>query len=271
MQPNKSPAPAHRKRAGFSLIELVIVLAIVAIAAGLLVRRISSIDEDAKLKVANTTLAALRVAYCGDGDTPGLIDDLKLDPNFSYASLRMHHLLAPKLSMIEEGYAAYDPLIGSGWRGPYARASDAIDNISIPPGGRPLPGTGEIQLANSFPAPNDLRQAADLTFLERNFYGPNGEELYGKPGDLIAADPWGNPIVLQIPAASAFPAGTGEAERFRFARLVSAGPNGIIETPYEDHGSEKLARLAGRTSGSNDTPARGDDSVLFLMRAEIHE
>jgi type II secretory pathway pseudopilin PulG len=84
-----------------------------------------------------------------------------------------------------------------------------------------------------------------------------------------AADPWGNPIVVQIPPETAFSRPTNE-KRFHYARLISAGPDGIVSTPLDVPGDPDLARLAGLVSDGK-SPARGDDLVLFLNRADIHE
>jgi type II secretory pathway pseudopilin PulG len=71
---------------------------------------------------------------------------------------------------------------------------------------------------------------------------------YGETGDPAVLDGWGNPIVLQVPQTP----GTTEHDRTRHARLVSAGPNGVIDTdPGELMPNE-----------------RGDDLVLFLWIAD---
>jgi type II secretory pathway pseudopilin PulG len=74
------------------------------------------------------------------------------------------------------------------------------------------------------------------------------EIRYGETGDPAALDGWGNPIVLQEPNAP----GVGESQRLRHSRLVSAGPNGVIETDPD-------ALMPTE---------RGDDLVLFLWMAD---
>ena len=114
----------------------------------------------------------------------------------------------------------------------------------------------------SFPAAEDRRHAGDPTFLQRKFYEDATRSFYGATGDVAVADVWGNPIVLQIPPPEAFTVPGDETIRFHYARVVSAGPDGELETPRD--------RLAGMASDGS-TARRGDDLVLFLNRADIHE
>lgn len=113
-----------------------------------------------------------------------------------------------------------------------------------------------------FPAAEDRRFAGDATFQSRGFFPGGATSPYGVAGDLAAADPWGNPVVLQIPPPSAFAAPPDEAKQFHCARLVSAGPDGALSTP--------LDRLAGRLADGT-ANVRGDDLVLFLNRADVYE
>ena len=76
------------------------------------------------------------------------------------------------------------------------------------------------------------------------FFKTASTSVYGSVDDEVAADPWGNPIVIQIPSND-----------FRYARLVSAGKNGVLETPRDV-----------LTGGS--VSQRGDDLVLFLNRSD---
>jgi hypothetical protein len=81
-------------------------------------------------------------------------------------------------------------------------------------------------------------------------------------GDLAVADPWGNPVVIQIPPVSAFTGAAPERKRARYARVVSAGPDGFLTTPPD--------RLGGRLADGT-APPRGDDLVQFLHRADMYE
>lgn len=68
---------------------------------------------------------------------------------------------------------------------------------------------------------------------------------YGLDGDLATHDGWAQPIVLQEPAVT-----SGFPDAWRYARLVSAGPNGILDTPPD---------VLNPTAAE-----RGDDLVQFL-------
>ncbi len=84
--------------------------------------------------------------------------------------------------------------------------------------------------------------------------------VYAMPGDPVVLDAWQRPIVLQVPDANGD--GTPETSDFAHARLVSAGRNGVIETPRTD---------AASASGSAYFPslaACGDDVVLYVKVAD---
>ena len=162
-----------------------------------------------------------------------------------------------------------------GWRGPYVNS-----------------WSGE------FPSETDVRFPEDSTFGSRGFFPPidglrepeeflrgeGGCSIYGFPGEPAVMDPWGNPYVLQIPPAQAFPGSNtnlSDEVRFRYARVVSAGPDGRLQTPcfalnltnrWETVWTldfQRLSRQAGRLG--SDVAARGDDIVLFLVRNDVDE
>ena len=276
-----------RTRDGFTLLELGLVVLVVGLLAALAATRLSGVLGDARRTVAEADLETLREAFLGDGrGNPGLVADLDGIPGFSAAYLRPANLLAPTnlvgaggrwldddgrrladagfasragASNPDQAFAPFatftnrDDAASRGWRGPYVR---------------------RVRTA-AFPSPGERRFSGDATFGERGFFPRGtgaGARSFGVPGEPCALDPWGNPYVLQVPPAEAFerPGETGEDERFRHARLVSAGPDGILSTPCFGAATRGEARLAGmRPDGT--APARGDDLVLFLLRADLHE
>ncbi len=276
------------RRSGFTLLELGIVVLLLALLATLAATKLSGVSEEARRHAAEAELQSLRSAILGNDAQPGLVADLDGIPGFSPAYLRLANLLVPTnlvgtadrwlddderrntrakfashLGAVnpEAVYADFvlftnrDDIAQRGWHGPYLRTY------------RPLENTDAARVGE-FPRKTDRRHVSDDTFEERGFFSsdglpPNGMP-YGVPGEPAIGDPWGNPYVLQVPPAEAFehPDLVSESERFRFARLVSAGRDGILSTPYR-------SRLAGRTAHGTD--ARGDDLVLFLLRPDVYE
>ncbi len=287
---------------GFTLMELVVVVAIMSVIAVVAVSRIGRVGTAAKRIAAESDLKVLREAFV-DEET-GYLRDLRGIPGFSPGFLRLANLLMPtnlyvRLTAgtdstrtpgvrLDDGWAAnrgcakpttffhWDADAERGWRGPYVKKPCA-----------------------SFPCRTDVRFADDLTFDERGFYPKvaqlglprdilNGREscsVYGFPGEPALLDPWGNPYVLQIPPPQAFAGVTTnlpEEVRFRYARVVSAGPDGRLDTPcFDTNGTNwwatswgerkrRLVRQAGLIDGNNRL-ARGDDLVLFLLRNDVDE
>jgi hypothetical protein len=161
--------------------------------------------------------------------------------------LRIHDLLVAPTNNYP-AFAAFDPQTSRGWRGPYLQSVQSVRNTNAARNGL-------------FPAAGERRWEGDKTFQERGFHYDSSSSFYGIVGDLVVADPWGNPVVLQVPPPEVF-VSSSDAKRFRYARLVSAGPDGVLDTPRD--------RLAGMLADGT-CQARGDDLVLFLNRADIYE
>jgi prepilin-type N-terminal cleavage/methylation domain-containing protein len=235
-----------RRGRGFTLIELLVVIVIIAALATMVVTMVDRSREDAEQTVARASMKAIAEAINGSAAGTGYLGDMKHVPGFRSVNLRVHDLLSP--SSHPEN-ATYDPAAARGWRGPYLR-----------------PGTGAANAQPSrrglFPEAGDRREPGDATFLDRGFFTSAGTSPYGLPGDLTMGDPWGNPFVIQTPTTMAFANPTGDAKRFRYSRLVSAGADGILTTPAD--------RLAGLLIDGT-SAVRGDDLVLFLNRADVYE
>jgi type II secretory pathway pseudopilin PulG len=228
------------------LLELVVVLVILASLAALVVGLADGHRERAESTSLAATQKAVADALLGHAAGPGLWPDLKYVPGYDPTTTRLHDLLVTS-SRLGDGQS-YDIQANRGWRGPYVRSSGTVLNQEPTRLGR-------------FPSPEDTRFSGDLTFADRGFF-PGGSEAYGSPGELAIADPWGNPLVLQIPPPGEFIPPADAPSRLRYARIVSAGPDGNLTTPND--------RLAGRLSDGT-APARGDDVVYFLSRADVHE
>ena len=275
-------------RRGFTLIELVSVIAILSLVAVFAATRLGDFTERARIAAAEREMKAVASAFTDpDG---GYLADMRGIPGFSVGYLRIANLLIPtNLYGRAEGaltgervdvdlgrgrgvakaaeFVSWSDEKRRGWHGPYLR--EAAGEFPAEAAARP----------GFYPELSGLLLPAD--FLNRK----DGGSVYGFPGEPAVNDPWGNPYVLQIPPPQAFPgASTNIAEetRFRYARIVSAGPDGILETPcfsrnstnhYATSWNERTRRLS-RQAGlidRDDRSARGDDLVEFLLRNDIDE
>ena len=272
-----------KKRNGFTLTELVLVLFILGSISAIVTIRLGDVLERTRIQAAEADLTVLRDGWVGNASCPGYLADMRPLPGFSPAFLRIHNLFNPTNVIMREGailddgvrrtgYAAFSCFTnwnaetGRGWHGPYVRANTLVKNT-------------EASRTVFFPAPADRRTENDTTFADRGFF-PRVQGLtsslyaYGNPGEKAVGDPWGNPYVLQIPPANAF-ASAAEERRFHYARLVSAGPDGVLQTPCFASGTldadaRRALRLAGRQSDGT-AASRGDDVVLFIDRADVYE
>ncbi|MGN0852239.1 MAG: prepilin-type N-terminal cleavage/methylation domain-containing protein [Kiritimatiellia bacterium] len=293
-------------RQAFTLVEVVLVVAILAVVASLAAMRCGRAVEAARIQAAEADLATLQSAFLSPEH--GYLRDMSGIPGFSPAYLRIANLYiatnlfgskivsgASRLAQtrgirLDDGaspaqcqaegrarsevFTSWDETCRRGWRGPYVMARAA-----------------------EFPAKDARRFRGDPTFEERHFF-PRLEHLrlpdafkdkakasvYGFVGEPALLDPWGNPYVIQIPPPQAFTnvAEVSDQVRFAYGRLVSAGPNGILETPCFDVNStnwwattwssrkRRLCRQAGLIDGVNRTE-RGDDLVLFFSRNDVDE
>ncbi len=307
------PAP----RSGFSLLELVMVVVILALLATLAVPRLGGILRDAKENAAEADMEAIRTAFLGDGvSTSGLIGDLEGIAGFSRAYLRIANLVTPAClvgvadhwldddpgghgyagideSDRRDGDAGFAVLRGAVNLTTFAEFATFTNRDEIAHRGWRGPYLAHARIGE-FPGPDHRRFGNDRTAAERGFFprwtGGRSfrvetpvlwtnriDRAYGITGEPAILDPWGNPYVLQVPPVEAFknPGDTSEPERFHYARLVSAGPDGELQTPCFDAvtaDDRRDCRLAGRRKWFRDTATlRGDDIVLFLLRADTYE
>ncbi len=281
---------SQNKISGFTLIELVVTVAVVALVASLAVMRLGGILERSKETVALSDMAALREAFTGSPSAPGYLDDMGNIPHFSPGFLRLANLLTKtnlyvygavpvdEDNVITDRFTRWSSDSHRGWRGPYVKIAS----------GR----------ADFFPR----RDSADASFFPNLTFNylpadyRNKRAVYGFEGEPCIIDPWGRPYVLQIPPREAFLTDgrnvndISDAERFSYARIVSAGPDGVISTPcFNSAGgswsSRKVmldARFAGRAYGGNATGTgdrkkdeelgfRWDDLVIFINRSDVYE
>lgn len=237
------------------------VLVVIAALAAMIVPVLDESVDESKVTAAHVTMQTLREALTGSATAPGYFADTKHMPTFSNVDFRLHDLLSPS-RVLARGGKLYESTTRRGWRGPYLRNAQGVANVNENRNG-------------TFPASHERRHQGDETFLERLFFVNASTSPYGQPdvNELTVADPWGNPIVFQVPPVTAFSSPT-DAKRLRYARLVSAGPDGYLTTLRDvsmvSGRTPSDARLAGmRIDGT--IVDRGDDIVLFLNRADVYE
>lgn len=178
----RGPQRPWRRRRGVTLLELVIVVAILAVLGAMIVPSLSRSVDSSRDAISRGALVQLRTVIL---DTY-YHDHFEQLPYFAgYTQLRSLYV-NPNPAQL------YDPVTRRGWRGPY---------LLSPPNG-----------AGYVLAPS------------RGFTA-----LYGQDGDPAPLDGWGHPIVLQQPILFC---GVISPSDLANARLVSAGPNGVIDTPH---------------------------------------
>jgi prepilin-type N-terminal cleavage/methylation domain-containing protein len=206
--PSSTLIRAALGRRGFTFVELIVVMAVLTVLAGLVLYKAG--DTTAQTRVDATVASAISVrdAICGTQGAPGFLNDLGEVP-IHLADLFDQPLALPSGKPVQP----FDRFTGRGWHGPYL-----------------MRNTGRYRVA-----------------------APSGfTSFYGQDGDPAVIDPWGRPIVLQWPIVPAIPLDARQS----FVRLVSAGPDGIVNTP-----SNVLA------PDLNDAKQVGDDVVVYLFRA----
>ena len=220
------------RSSGFTMIELVVVLAILAALAGLVVSTVDRAVESAEDSGIHTNLSTIRDVIMGSATSPGYFSDMRYySPNFPPVPSKIADLFVLPKDALNNSAPLFDRNSGKGWRGPYLRNHGGVKNVT---------NTSNT----NFPAAGDRRFSGDLTFAARGFYPDSPTPAYGVAGEPAIADPWGNPIVIQQVDSE-------------YSRVVSAGPDGVLQcnpvTAYPP----------------NDAVNRGDDIVIFLRRADV--
>ena len=111
-------------KSGFSLMELVVVVALLAIVAGMACPLLGSAREEAEKTAAKATMSAIREAILGNATMPGYLADMKYAPGFQPSQLKMRDLLNPSHLSVTN----FDRVTERGWRGPYLRNVQPVAN-----------------------------------------------------------------------------------------------------------------------------------------------
>lgn len=187
----KTVQPSPCPRRGFTLVELVVVLTILVVVAGLVTVSVGGVAASSREDVTKIAFANIRAAIFGERGQ-GYYSDVRAMPT-RIADLFRRRLDPPPIVPV------FDVATRIGWRGPYLS---------------PQHGSYVIDVTDDPTDPDDR-------------YGFTAD--YGANDEPVPLDAWQRPIVLQIPEVDGN-AGHSPDE-MRHARLVSAGDNSGIDTP----------------------------------------
>ena len=224
----------HMVRYGFTLIELILVVMVLAILAGVVVPLVNGISQistpggpksDRRI-VTETTMLTIRDTFLSTGSRTGIWADSGHQPNRLPRTIGQICDSDPPTGTTPP----FDPVTKIGWRGPYlTQWSGTCPDYE---GGDKNPLTGNLWNTDGF------------------------SYIYGNPLDPAVIDAWGTPIVLQIDFDGDSSITADEA---RAARLVSAGPNGKIDWDLDINNTEQDYQVA-----SNNDSIDLDDVVIYL-------
>lgn len=173
-------------RAGLTLLELLIVLVVIAVLAGLVVPILTHHGDRSRTTATEASLSELRdviTQYWRDFDK-SLPQSGGSSPQTLYLFVNPDTYGDGNPATTDQDQT-YDPHYKLGWRGPYVSQAT---------------GTYSESIADGF------------------------DSTYGTDGEPALIDAWGQPIVIQLP--------TPTTPGLTIVRLLSAGPNGILDTSY---------------------------------------
>jgi prepilin-type N-terminal cleavage/methylation domain-containing protein len=112
-----------KQRAGFTLVEMLVVLLILVAIAGTALQSSWQLAEDSRLAETRATLDGLESALLGESAGGGFVSDVGRLPVLSAAELPELASLPASMGLYSVQVPAGDPRvrIGCGWRGPYWR------------------------------------------------------------------------------------------------------------------------------------------------------
>ncbi|WP_254510182.1 prepilin-type N-terminal cleavage/methylation domain-containing protein [Anatilimnocola floriformis] len=176
---------------GLTLLELIVVITILAVLAGLVVVSVSSVMEDSREQLTWASLREVQKVIVNRyqidmaGKVPGP------DPQ-NLGGRQLHPQL--HFLFVNPSTSTFDPISGLGWRGPYMLTSSAGRYPGLDP--------DENAVSRGFTA----------------IFGKSQSDPPTPDADHAVLDSWGRPIILRTGSSS------------DVFELVSAGPDGVLGT-----------------------------------------
>tara|TARA_R110001599_G_scaffold175312_3_gene367353 strand:+ start:888 stop:1823 length:936 start_codon:yes stop_codon:yes gene_type:complete len=212
------PHQIHNKQSGFTMLELIIVVAILAVIAGSAVMAFRDVEPNAQNDVAKFEMGQIAGAidaYIRDGNK---WPDFNAGDRYAPADLTF---------LFEQGdNADWSIDYRRGWRGPYLkRASEEAEignGLDINGDGNPLSGPQEIHLVVRDPFMNHKNPSRPYQLLEKDFEST--------PGDLKRIVSLGSNGVYELPCDVDEINTDNEAYCSR-NRLCTSGPINISDIP----------------------------------------
>jgi prepilin-type N-terminal cleavage/methylation domain-containing protein len=220
------------RQRGFTLVELLVVVGILAIMAAIVVPLVGSTDEHSMKQVTQISMMAIRNAIMGAPNSAGYYNDIRFVSGYSAPSKAprtMNDLFSlPDLDPVGQPgvkVQEYNPQTNKGWRGPYLDVPVSRYHVDVAAG----------------------------------FITAYGFEDTVTPenSDPAIFDGWRKPIVVQIPPSY---------QELENVRVVSAGPNGKIDTVLDKSGADLRAEIVDDDNREKlGQPRLNDDIILFLQ------
>lgn len=157
--------PNGRRCGALTFVELIVVMVVLAVLAGLLVPLVGGVIGDSQRKATEATMQTVRAAIVGDarGSGHGYWSDMQQLPRPGEPGLNAGRADHPQLHYLfvnPEPETTFDPHTRLGWRGPYLQPTGA---------------TYQVDSARGF------------------------DTTYGEEGDAAVRDGWNRPIVIDQP------------------------------------------------------------------------
>ena len=292
-----NPKSRNQRTAAFTLLELVVVLAILAVVTGLAIRAVDQVDDERRYDVSLTMLEDLEAAVLGNGEVAGFVSDMgRLPRAVGAAELSLAELWAGQgITPYDVRTSAIDAEVSlpAGWRGPYLRLP--LGTAMLRDGwGNPMTSPADPSPANPLTTGyHRLRTAADAPITASGtdvavirHLGANGEANAADEGadrDLHVS--FANRTAASVTSPVRLVDGQGEpapAEGGEFVKVRVFGPNpdALTTLAAAESGATPLAAGASEVTVPGVLPATAgfravraylyaSDGTTLLARSQV--